>query len=252
MDLQLTGKVALVTGGTKGIGRAVVDGLLAEGARVAFCARTPADVERAEQELRATGADAVGTALDVRDGAALASWVAASAERFGGIDVVVANVSALAPGQDEENWRAMFEVDVLHTKRMVDTALPHLEAAQGSVIAVASVSGREVDVFRDAYGVMKAALIHYIAGLAFDLAPKGVRANAVSPGNVYFDGGVWQNIERDNPELFEASVALNPTGRLGTPEETAYAVVMLASPRASRISGTNLLVDGALTRGVQL
>jgi NAD(P)-dependent dehydrogenase (short-subunit alcohol dehydrogenase family) len=252
MDLQLTGKVALVTGGTKGIGRAVVEGLVAEGARVAFCARTPADVERAEQELRATGADVAGTALDVRDGAALASWVAASAEGFGGIDVVVANVSALAAGPDEENWRAMFEVDVLHTKRMVDAALPHLEAAKGSIIAVASVSGREVDVFRDAYGVMKAAVIHYIAGLAFDLAPKGVRANVVSPGNVYFDGGVWQNIERNNPELFEASVALNPTGRLGTPEETAYAVVVLASPRASRISGTNLLVDGALTRGVQL
>ena len=84
---------------------------------------------------------------------------------------------------------------------------------------------------------MKAAVIHYIAGLAFDLAPKGVRANVVSPGNVYFDGGVWQNIERNNPDLFEASVALNPTGRLGTPEETAYAVVMLASPRASRIVG---------------
>jgi NAD(P)-dependent dehydrogenase (short-subunit alcohol dehydrogenase family) len=252
MDLQLTGKVALVTGGTKGIGRAVVEGLVAEGARVAFCARTPADVERAEQELRTAGADVTGSAVDVRDGAALTSWVTDAAERFGGIDVVVANVSALAAGPDEETWRAMFEVDLLHTKRLVDAALPHLEAAKGSIVAVASVSGREVDVFRDAYGVMKAAMIHYISGLAFDLAAKGVRANAVSPGNVYFDGGVWQNIEQNNPELFAESVALNPTGRMGTPEETAYAVVMLASPRASRISGTNLVVDGALTRGVQL
>ena len=252
MDLQLTGKVALVTGGTKGIGRAVVEALVDEGARVGFCARTADDVERAEQELRARGADVAGTALDVRDGAALKRWVAEAAERFGGIDVVVANVSALAAGPDEENWRAMFEVDVLHTKRLVEAALPHLEAAKGSIVAVSSVSGREVDVFKEAYGVMKAAVIHYISGLAFDLAPRGVRANAVSPGNVYFEGGVWQNIERNNPELFEASVALNPTGRLGTPEETAYAVVMLASPRASRISGTNLVVDGALTRGVQL
>ena len=95
------------------------------------------------------------------------------------------------------------------------------------------MSGREIDVFRDGYGVMKAAVIHYISGLAYDLAPRGVRANVVSPGNVYFDGGVWQNIERNNRELFDASVALNPTGRLGTPEEMAYAVVMLASPRAS-------------------
>jgi len=252
MDLGLTGKTVLVTGGTKGIGRAVVEALAAEGARVAFCARTAAEVERAEEELRTGGADVVGSALDVRDGAALAGWVAGAAARFGGIDVVVANVSALAAGPDEETWRAMFEVDVLHTKRLVDAALPYLEGAHGSIIAVSSVSGREIDVFRDAYGVMKAAVIHYIAGLAHDLAPKGVRANAVSPGNVYFDGGVWQNIEQSNRELFDASVALNPTGRMGTPDETAYAVVMLASPRASRISGTNLVVDGALTRGVQL
>jgi len=252
VDLQLTGKAVLVTGGTKGIGRAVVDAFAAEGARVAFCARTAADVERAEAELRAGGAEAAGTALDVRDGAALASWVGAAAERFGGIDVVVANVSALAAGPDEETWRAMFEIDLLHTKRLVEAALPHLEASGGSVVAISSVSGREVDVFKEAYGVMKAAVIHYISGLAFDLAPRGVRANVVSPGNVYFDGGVWQNIEQNNRELFDASIALNPTGRFGTPEETAYAVVVLASPRASRISGTNLVVDGALTRGVQL
>ena len=252
MDLQLSGRTALVTGGTKGIGRAVVDAFAAEGARVAFCARTAADVERAEAELRAGGADVAGSALDVRDAVALASWVADAAERFGGIDVVVANVSAIAFGPDEAAWRAMFEVDVLHTKRLVDAALPHLEASNGSIVAVSSVSGREVDVFKEAYGMMKAAVIHYVSGLAVDLAPKGVRANVVSPGNVYFEGGVWDNVEQNNRELFDASLALNPTGRMGTPEETAYAVVMLASPRASRISGTNLLVDGALTRGVQL
>lgn len=252
MDLQLDGKVALVTGGTKGIGRAVVEALAAEGAHVAFCARTAADVERAEAALRAGGADVAGSAVDVRDGAALAAWVAGAAERFGRIDAVVANVSALAAGPDEESWRAMFEVDLLHTKRLVDAALPHLEAAGGSIVAVSSVSGRDIDFFRDGYGVMKAAIVHYVAGLAFDLAPRGVRANVVSPGNVYFDGGVWQNIEQGNREMFDAQLALNPTGRFGTPEETAYAVVMLASPRASRISGTNLVVDGALTRGVQL
>ena len=252
MDLQLDGKVALVTGGTKGIGRAVVEALAAEGAHVAFCARTPADVEQAEAALRSSGADVAGTALDVRDGAALAAWVAGAAERFGRVDAAVANVSALAAGPDEESWRAMFEVDLLHTKRLVDAALPHLEAAGGSMVAVSSVSGRDIDFFRDGYGVMKAAIVHYVAGLAFDLAPRGVRANVVSPGNVYFDGGVWQNIEQGNREMFDAQLALNPTGRFGTPEETAYAVVMLASPRASRISGTNLVVDGALTRGVQL
>lgn len=253
MDLQLTGRTALVTGGTKGIGRAIVEGLAAEGARVAFCARTEADVTKAEDELRGAGHDVAGTVLDVADAAALAAWVEASAERFGGIDVVVANVSALAIGPGEENWRASFEVDLMHTVRMVDAAMPHLERSDAaSVIAVASVSGREIDFADGSYGVMKGALVHYVSGLAYDLAAKGIRANAVSPGNVYFDGGVWQNIEQNNRELYDLALGLNPTGRMGTPDETAYAVVMLASPRASRISGAHLVADGALTRGVQL
>ena len=253
MDLQLTGRTALVTGGTKGIGRAIVDGLVAEGAKVAFCARTDADVKAAEETLREASHDVAGTALDVADGSAVRAWVEASAERFGGIDIVVANVSALAIGPGEANWRASFEVDLMHTVHMVEAALPHLERSDAaSIIAVSSVSGREIDFADGSYGVMKAALVHYVSGLAYDLAPKGIRANAVSPGNVYFEGGVWHNVEQNNRELFDRALGLNPTGRMGTPEETAYAVIMLASPLASRISGTNLVVDGALTRGVQL
>jgi NAD(P)-dependent dehydrogenase (short-subunit alcohol dehydrogenase family) len=252
MDLQLTGRTALVTGGTKGIGRAVVEGLAAEGAKVAFCARTKDDVAAVEAEIRATGADVAGTAVDVADRVALADWVAASAERFGGIDVVVANVSGLAFGSTEESWRASFEVDLMHTVRLVEAALPHLEASGvGSVVAVSSVSGREIDFAAGSYGVMKSALVHYTSGLAFQLAGK-VRANAVSPGNTYFDGGVWQGIEQDDPEFFATALGLNPTGRMASPQEIAYGVVMLASPRASFITGTHLVVDGALTRGVQL
>ncbi|MCO1653908.1 SDR family NAD(P)-dependent oxidoreductase [Pseudonocardia humida] len=252
MDLQLDGRVALVTGGTKGIGRAVVEGLAAEGARVAFCARTADDVAKAEQELRDAGHDVAGTALDVADGAALAAWVAAAAERFGGIDVVVANVSALAIGPDPDFWRQSFEVDLMHTVRVVEAALPHLEAGGvGSVVAVSSVSGREIDFTAGPYGVMKSALVHYTSGLAYQHAGK-VRANTVSPGNTYFDGGVWQSIEQNNPELFGTALGLNPTGRMARPEEVAYGVVMLSSPRASFITGTHLVVDGALTRGVQL
>lgn len=252
MDLQLDGKTALVTGGTRGIGRAVVEALVAEGARVAFCARTPADVELAEAELRGAGGEVAGTALDVADGAALASWVTATAERSGGVDVVVANVSALAIGAGEENWRASFEVDLMHTVRLCEAALPHLEASRGSIVAVSSVSGREIDFAKDAYGTMKAAVVHYISGLAFQHAAAGVRANCVSPGNTYFPGGVWAGIEGGNPDLFATALGLNPTGRMATAQEIAYAVTMLASPRASFITGTNLVVDGALTRGVQL
>ncbi|MEU9819329.1 SDR family NAD(P)-dependent oxidoreductase [Pseudonocardia alni] len=253
MDMLLNGRVVLVTGGSRGIGRAVVAGLAAEGARVAFCARDADGVAAAEQELRAAGAEVAGTAVDVADGEALGRWVADSAEQFGAVDAVVANVSALAIGPGEQNWRSSFEVDLLHTVRLVEAALPHLEHSDAaSVTAVSSVSGREIDFADGSYGVMKAALVHYVSGLAFDLAPKGIRANAVSPGNVYFPGGVWANVEQHDPALYAHAMGLNPTGRMGTPEETAYAVVSLVSPRASRISGTNLVVDGALTRGVQL
>jgi NAD(P)-dependent dehydrogenase (short-subunit alcohol dehydrogenase family) len=252
MDLQLDGRTALVTGGTKGIGRAVVEGLAAEGAKVAFCARTEADVVKAEKELRAAGHEVTGTSVDVADAEALTSWVAASAEQYGGIDVVVANVSALAIGPGPEHWQPSFEVDLMHTVRMVDAALPHLEASGvGSIIAISSVSGREIDFAAGAYGVMKAALVHYTSGLAHQLAGK-VRANAVSPGNTYCDGGVWQSIEQGDPEFFGTALGLNPTGRMARPEEIAYGVVMLASPRASFVTGTHLVVDGALTRGVQL
>ncbi|MCF7553368.1 MULTISPECIES: SDR family NAD(P)-dependent oxidoreductase [Pseudonocardia] len=251
MDLQLSGKKALVTGGTKGIGAAVVEMLAAEGVRVAFCARNEDEVRTRVDLLGSKGYDVAGRALDVGDAAALTEWVSDEAEY--GIDIVVANVSALAIGPGEENWRSSFEVDLMHTVRMVEAAMPSLEASpSASVIAVSSVSGREIDFADGSYGVMKAAIVHYVSGLSVDLAAKGIRANVVSPGNTYFEGGVWAGIEQGNPELFDTAMGLNPTGRMGTPEEVAYAVVMLASPLASRITGTNLVVDGALTRGVQL
>jgi 3-oxoacyl-[acyl-carrier protein] reductase len=237
MDLQLTGLRAVVTGGTKGIGRAVVESLAAEGASVAFCARTEADVEATVTELAAAGSKVVGGAVDVADGPSLAAWVQDAAGELGGVDIVVANVSALAIGPDEEKWQASFDVDMMHTVRVVDAAMPYLERSRSaSIVVVSSVSGREVDFAAAAYGSMKAALIHY----------------AQSPGNTFFPGGVWSQIKDGNPELYQEALALNPTGRMGTPEEIAYAVTMLASPRASFISGTNVVADGALTRGVQL
>jgi 3-oxoacyl-[acyl-carrier protein] reductase len=253
VDLQLAGKTAVVTGGTKGIGRAIVESLAAEGARVAFCARTDADVKSTEEALRGAGHEVAGTALDVADGPAVRAWVGASADRFGGIDVVVANVSALAVAPDEENWRTSFEVDLMHTVRLVEAAMPHLERSDAaSIIAISSVSGRESDFASGPYGTAKTAIVGYISGLALQLAEKGIRANVVSPGNTYFDGGVWQSIESGNPALYDMAVGLNPTGHMGTPEEVAGPVVFLASPVARRISGTNLVVDGALTRGIQL
>ncbi len=253
MDLQLSGLRALVTGGTRGIGRAIVESLAAEGAVVSFCARDVAEVSATVSTLEATGARVIGTVLDVRDGPGVSSWVQDSADSLGGLDIVVPNVSALAIGPDEDTWRASFEVDLLHTIRVVTAALPHLErSGNGSVVVVSSVSGREIDFAAASYGTMKAALIHYTQGLAFEQAGNGIRANSVSPGNVYFAGGIWNSVQDNNPELYAAALALNPTGRMARPAEIAYAVTMLASPLASFISGTNLVVDGALTRGVQL
>jgi 3-oxoacyl-[acyl-carrier protein] reductase len=252
MDLQLSDTRVLVTGGTRGIGRAIVEAFLDEGADVAFCARNRDEVTATQEKLRSRGTVA-GTAVDVGDGEALARWVERSAESFGGLDVVVANVSALAIPDTEENWQASLNVDLLHTVRLVRAALPHLErSTAASIIAISSVSGRESDFASGPYGTAKTAIIGYIHGVAMQLADRGIRANTVSPGNTYFEGGVWQSIETGDPELFETAVGLNPTGHMGTPEEVAAPVVFLASPLARRISGTNLVVDGALTRGIQV
>jgi len=252
MDLGLKGAKVLVTGSTKGIGRAIAETFAAEGANVGICARNQADVDSTVAALKARGVSAFGGAVDVADGAALKAWVSDMAAKLGGVDAVVSNVSALAIGQDEESWQKEFSTDMMGTVRLVDAAMPYLEkSAAAAIVTISSVSGREVDFASGPYGTFKAAIIHYTQGLANQLAAKGIRANSVSPGNTYFEGGVWNTIKDNNPELYKTALALNPTGRMGTPQEMANAVVFLASRAASFITGTNLVVDGALTRGVQ-
>ncbi|MBB3772327.1 3-oxoacyl-[acyl-carrier protein] reductase [Angulomicrobium tetraedrale] len=253
MDLGLKGLRAIVTGGTKGIGLAIAETLAAEGANVALCSRSAGDAEATAARLAEKGVETYGAGVDVADGPALAAFVEKASARFGGLDIVVANVSALAIGNDEESWNKGFQTDLMGTVRLVDAALPYLEkSGAAAIVTISSVSGREIDFAAGPYGVFKAALVHYTQGLAFTLAPKKIRANTVSPGNTYFKGGVWDQIEQGNPALFEQALALNPTGRMATPQEIANAAVFLASPAASFVYGTNLVVDGALTRGVQL
>ncbi len=252
MDLHLTGRTVLVTGGTRGIGRAIIEGFLDEGAHVAFCARTLSDVKATEEALSAVGPEVVGTTMDMGDAAAIGSWVSDSAAKFGGIDIVVSNVSALAIPDTDENWEASLTVDLMGTVHLVKAAMPHLERSDtASIVAIASVSGREVDFASGPYGTAKSAIIAYVQGLAYHLAGRGIRANTVSPGNTYFPGGVWESIESDNPDLYETALGMNPTGRMGTPEEMAAGVVFLSSPVSSFTTGTNLVIDGALTRGIQ-
>lgn len=252
MDLGLKGLRSLVTGGSRGIGRAIAETLSAEGADVAICARNADGLDGEVARLRERGVRASGTRLDVADKAALEAWVDAVGKEWGGIDIVVANVSALAIGPDEENWRKSFETDLMGAVRLVNAAMPYLERSKAAaIVTISSVSGREIDFAAGPYGTLKAALIHYTQGIAYQLAGKGIRANTVSPGNTFFEGGVWDQIRTGNPELYKTALGLNPTGRMGTPQEMANAAVFLASPAASFITGTNLVVDGALTRGVQ-
>jgi NAD(P)-dependent dehydrogenase (short-subunit alcohol dehydrogenase family) len=201
--------------------------------------------------LSAKGVKSWGRAVDVADPDALKGWIDGAAAELGGIDTIVCNVSALAVGDTAETWEKSFRTDMMHTVNSVAGALPYLEKSKSaSIIIVSSVSGFEVDFAAGSYGAMKAALIHYAKGLSRQLVGKGIRVNCVSPGNTYFDGGIWQNIERNMPDLFASTVKVNPTGKFGTAEEVANGVVFLASPMASRISGTNLVIDGALTVSV--
>ena len=252
MDLKIKGKVAIVTGGTKGIGRAIVEAFTDEGANVAFCARNKDEVAETEKALVAKGVKAKGTVVDVGDAKALRAWVASTAKDFGGIDMAVANVSALAIPDEDDNWDTSFKVDLMGTVNLCKAVIPHLDKSSvKSLVAISSVSGREADFAAGPYGTVKTAIIGYMAGLSLSLAEKGIRSNTVSPGNTYFPGGVWQSIEGGNPDLFSFAMGLNPTGRMGTAEEIASGVVFISSPVASRISGANLLIDGALTRGIQ-
>lgn len=252
MDLGLQDRKAIITGGSGGIGRATAELLADEGCHVGICARGEDGVRDAVAALEGRGIEAFGRALDVADGEALRGWVDDAADALGGLDIVVANVSALGSGEGEEEWSRAFAVDVMHTVRLVNAALPHLrESDAAAIVIVSSVTAREPQS-AGAYGAAKAALNHYGSSLAGQLAADGIRANVVSPGTVYVEDGFWGQVERSAPERFQRTVRANPMGRMGRPEEVARAIAFLAGSAASFISGTNLLVDGAITRGVQM
>lgn len=252
MDLGLKGRKAIVTGGTRGIGRAIVMQLAEEGCDVAFCARKADQVEETAKAVEAKGVKAFGKALDVADVDAFTAWIGEAAGQLGGLDAFISNVSAMNSNRTAEGWRAGFEIDILSTVMGIDTAVPLLQKSDaGAVVFISSTAAVEKARGPRPYSSVKAAVIAYVSGLARELAPKGVRANTVSPGTIYFEGGGWHRREREEPEVYRTMLAENPMGRMGRPEEVANAAVFLASPRASFISGANLVVDGAMTRRIQ-
>jgi len=253
MDLGLSGKRIIITGGTRGIGRATALRLASEGASIALCARTPGAVDEMIQELTALGVQAFGAALDVRDRDAFATWLSSAVVQLGGLDIAISNVSTRPTQQGDAAWREAFETDFLQHVRLSDLALPHLQGgADPALLFVSSIASilTVLPPGEDGYGTMKAALISLTGQLASKHGSKGIRVNAVSPGPILFPGGVWDQIRTAHPQLFERAAQLPALGRHGRPEEVADAIAFLVSPRASYITGANLRIDGAAVKAV--
>ena len=253
MDLGLTGKVALVTGGSRGIGRATALSLAREGCNVAICARTPTDLKRTVAELETLGVQARGYELDVLTPGEVERFVDEAAHDLGGVDLLVANVGAAFGGtlldSTPEDWTRTFDLNIGHTTRATRTATPHMRPrGGGAVVIVSSISGWK-PAPKAQYGAAKAAEIYVAAALAHELAPDAIRVNAVSPGSIMIPGGGWDLYRAREPEVFEDFKQRDfPSRRLGSAEEVADVIVFLLSDRARWINGANIPVDGAQGR----
>jgi 3-oxoacyl-[acyl-carrier protein] reductase len=251
MQLDLHGRKALITGATKGIGRAIAEMLAAEGCDIAFCARTSADIAPTRASLERHGVRASGKAVDVTDAAALGQWIREVGAELGGLDILVTNPSA---GNEvgEAGWKANYACDLMGTVRSVEFALPLLEKSQGaSIVIIASTAALERFLVASAYNAVKAALIQYAGALAHDLGPKGIRVNAVSPGPIYIEGGAWEKTRELAPKVYEMVRAQVALGRLGSAPEIASQVALLASPVSGFTTGTNIVIDGGFTKRIQ-
>src|SRR3954453_23271407 len=251
MDLELAGRVALVTGATRGIGRAIATKLAAEGCSVAICARDDDAVARTVEALEAQGVKAFGASVDITDDAALEGFVDAAAQILGGLDLVVANAGGsagenLLTDTTGDDWRRTLELNVVHAAVLIRAAVPHLRArGGGAALVIASIPGSRPQP-KAQYVAAKAAEIHLAVSLGRELGPDGIRVNAVSPGSILFQGGGWDHRRRNDTEAFERWVREEfPLGRLGRVEEVADVTAFLLSARAGWISGTNVVVDGA-------
>ncbi len=249
MDLGLAGKKALITGSTKGIGRAVAETLLAEGASVAICARSAEDVDAAVAELSSQGT-VVGGTVDAADLGSLESWIASSAEQLGGIDIYVHNTSG-KPQKVLDDWSKNFEIDLKALVGGAAAAKEALAEGGGSLISIGTTAAAEhFGSGSNSYSAFKAAVTNWTLGQAQVLGAQGIRCNVVSPGPIMVEGGDWDMIRDARPELFETVSKAHPGGSIGNTQDIANTVAFLASPAAGHINGANLTVDGGFLKRV--
>ena len=243
MDLGLTDKVAIVTGGSRGIGRSIALALAAEGCRVAICARTEEPLRATEAEL-AERTDALGIVADVSQADDIERLVQETVDRFGRLEILVNNAGVRGSDDTDDIWNAIYESNLLAAARATRSAVPHMRAAGGgSVVHITSIYGRESGGPL-AYNAIKSAMNSHAKAMALELAPD-IRVNAVAPGSVAFPGGSWGRRLEEDPEGMAKFLAENiPMGRFGTPEEIANVVVFLCSEQASWVTGACINVDG--------
>jgi 3-oxoacyl-[acyl-carrier protein] reductase len=228
MDLGLKGKRAIISGGSRGIGRATAELLAAEGADIAFFSRNAEQVAEAQ------------------------AWLTKAADALGGVDIFVHNASAAGGFGGDDFWYKGLELDVLGAVRGCETLEPYLEKSETpAVVFLSSTAAVETFLVPQAFNAMKAALLTYAKQLSQLWSPKKIRVNSVSPGPVYFQGGNWSTVETHMKPLFDQIQSDIPFGRYGSPDEIARAIVFLASPASSYTTGTNLVVDGGYTKRVQ-
>ena len=253
MDLELNCKKVLISAGHKGIGLYIAKRLLEEGAEISFCCRKQDDLDSAVTKLSQVGL-VRGYLCDFSEPEEVKAWVNKAGNAMGGIDICVGNASASSQhGEGPQPWRSSFDVDLLGTAMFFEAAKPFLTNSKAaSIIQIATITAIEHhDVpINPSYGATKAATINLIAQLAQRWGSEGIRANTVSPGPILIENGRWDDIRSRHPDLYEKDRIQHPSKRMGTGDEIADVVTFLASPRASWVTGANVVVDGGYTKQV--